>query len=404
MTQWRAFFLKSVRMESRMSQLSRDGASLLLRGGPGDLLRALGERVLRLPLFYKILIANTLLVAAGAVIGTTLSFRAGHQLSGEAYHRWHYVYILLFAAGGTALSALIYSFLLRWALRPLEQLQEAAEAIRQGRLDVRVPLHPFRDAQMERLVETFNRMVETITSNSERLHWLSQQILQAQEEERARIARELHDEAAQWLTSLLIRQRLLLRNLPPEMRPEVEELQRMTAAALEHLRRIAMELRPAILDDLGLVEALRWQAEEFQKQTGVPITLRVQGRIERLPRQVELVLYRVAQEALTNIARHARATRVEVTLNCSTEQLELFIADDGVGFDPEAVRRSRARSLGLMGMAERLALIGGTLEIDSAPGKGTRIRARVPVGGPPCLAREVWHDERRTEDPHPDRG
>jgi two-component system sensor histidine kinase UhpB len=297
-----------------MSQLSRDGASLLLRGGPGNLLRALGERALRLPLFYKILIANTLLVAAGAVIGTTLSFRAGHQLSGEAYHRWHYVYILLFAAGGTALSALIYSFLLRWALRPLEQLQEAAEAIRQGRLDVRVPLHPFRDAQMERLVETFNRMVETIASNSERLHWLSQQILQAQEEERARIARELHDEAAQWLTSLLIRQRLLLRNLPPEMRPEVEELQRMTAAALEHLRRIAMELRPAILDDLGLVEALRWQAEEFQKQTGVPITLRVQGRIERLPRQVELVLYRVAQEALTNITRHARATRVEVTL------------------------------------------------------------------------------------------
>lgn len=369
-----------------------------------DLLRVLGERGLRLPLFYKILIANTLLVAAGAVIGTTLSFRAGHQLSGEAYYRWHYVYILLFAAGGTALSALIYSFLLRWALRPLEQLQEAAEAIRQGRLDVRVPLHPFRDAQMERLVETFNRMVETIASNSERLHWLSQQILQAQEEERARIARELHDEAAQWLTSLLIRQRLLLRNLPPEMRPEVEELQRMTAAALEHLRRIAMELRPAILDDLGLVEALRWQAEEFQKQTGVPITLRVQGRIERLPRQVELVLYRVAQEALTNIARHARATRVEVTLNCSTEHLELFIADDGVGFDPEAVRRSRARSLGLIGMAERLALIGGTLEIDSAPGKGTRIRARVPAGGPHCLAREVWHDERRTEDPHPDRG
>ncbi len=387
-----------------MSQMSRDGALLLLRGGPGDLLRALGEGALRLPLFYKILIANTLLVAAGAVIGTTLSFRAGHQLSGEAYHRWHYVYILLFAAGGTALSALIYSLLLRWALRPLEQLQEAAEAIRQGRLDVRVPLHPFRDAQMERLVETFNRMVETIASNSERLHWLSQQILQAQEEERARIARELHDEAAQWLTSLLIRQRLLLRSLPPEMRPEVEELQRMTAAALEHLRRIAMELRPAILDDLGLVEALRWQAEEFQKQTGVLITLRVQGRIERLPRQVELVLYRVAQEALTNIARHARATRVEVTLNCATEQLELFIADDGVGFDPEAVRRSRARSLGLMGMAERLALIGGTLEIDSAPGKGTRIRARVPAGGPHCLAREVWHDERRTEDPHPDRG
>jgi len=353
-------------------------------------------------LFYKILIANTLLVATGAVIGTTLSFRAGHELSGEAYHRWHYAYIFLFAAGGTALSALIYSVLLRWALSPLKQLQEAAEALRQGRMDVRVPLHPFSDAQMKRLVETFNQMVETIASNNERLHWLSQQILQAQEEERARIARELHDEAAQWLTSLLIRQRLLIRTLPPEMRPEVEEIQRMTATALEHLRRIALELRPAILDDLGLVEALRWQAEEFQKKTGLSVTLQIQGHIERLSREIELTLYRVSQEALTNIARHAKATRVEMTLNCLGDHLELTISDNGIGFDPEVVRKSRPRSLGLIGMAERLSLVGGTLEIESAPGKGTRVRARVLASGPQCLPREVVHV--RAKDPHSDRG
>ncbi|MFN3928126.1 MAG: ATP-binding protein, partial [Thermoflexus sp.] len=354
----------------------------------------------RLPLFYKVLIANTLLVAAGAVVGTTLSFRAGHELSGEAYHRWHYIYIFLFATGGTVLSALIYSVLLRWALRPLEQLQKAAEMLHQGRMDVRVPVHPFSDRQMERLVETFNRMVETIASNNERLHWLSQQILQAQEEERARIARELHDEAAQWLTSLLIRQRLLIRNLPPQMRPEVEELQKMTAAALEHLRRIAMELRPAILDDLGLVEALRWQAEEFQKHTGLPVTLQVHGHIARLSREAELALYRVSQEALTNIARHAKATRVEITLNCTGDYLELTVADNGIGFDPEAVRKTRPRSLGLIGMAERLSLVGGTLRIESAPGKGTRVRARIPAGGPQCVPQEVAH---AWKDPDSDR-
>ncbi len=368
-----------------------------------SLIRSPIQWALRLPLFYKILIANTLLVATGAVIGTTLSFRAGHELSGEAYHRWHYAYIFLFAAGGTALSALIYSVLLRWALSPLKQLQEAAEALRQGRMDVRVPLHPFSDAQMKRLVETFNQMVETIASNNERLHWLSQQILQAQEEERARIARELHDEAAQWLTSLLIRQRLLIRTLPPEMRPEVEEIQRMTATALEHLRRIALELRPAILDDLGLVEALRWQAEEFQKKTGLSVTLQIQGHIERLSREIELTLYRVSQEALTNIARHAKATRVEMTLNCLGDHLELTISDNGIGFDPEVVRKSRPRSLGLIGMAERLSLVGGTLEIESAPGKGTRVRARVPASGPQCLPREVVH-VRTAKDPHFDRG
>ncbi|WP_322798360.1 ATP-binding protein [Thermoflexus sp.] len=364
--------------------------------------RSLAEWAFRLPLFYKVLIANTFLVAIGAVIGTTLSFRAGHELSGEDYHRWHYAYILLFAVGGTALSALIYSVLLRWALRPLEQLQNASEALRQGHMDVRVPIDPFSDRQMQQLVETFNQMVETIVSNNERLHWLSQRILQAQEEERARIARELHDEAAQWLTSLLIRQRLLIRALPPEMRPEIEEIQHMTAAALEHLRRIAMELRPAILDDLGLVEALRWQAEEFQKQTGLPVTLQIQGRIERLSREIELALYRVGQEALTNIARHARATRVEIHLNCGGDHLELTISDDGIGFDPEAVRKSRPRSLGLIGMAERLSLVGGILEIESAPGKGTRVRARVPAGSQ-CVSREVVHVW-TTQDPHFDRG
>ncbi len=367
------------------------GGKPLPRTAWGSIAHSLLRWALRIPLFYKVLIANTLLVAAGAVIGTTLSFRAGHELSGEAYHRWHYVYILLFAAGGTALSALIYGVLLRWALRPLEQLQEAVEALRQGRMDIQVPIHPFSDAQMEQLVETFNQMIETIASNNERLHWLSQRILQAQEEERARIARELHDEAAQWLTSLLIRQRLLIRSLPPEMRPEIEEIQRMTAAALEHLRRIAMELRPAILDDLGLVEALRWLAEEFQKQTGLPVTLEIHGRIERLPREVELVLYRVSQEALTNIARHAKATQVEIHLNCGGDQLEMVIADNGIGFDPEIVRKSRSRSMGLIGMAERLSLIDGTLDIESAPGKGTRIRARVPASGSKCLAQEVVH-------------
>lgn len=369
----------------------------------GPIARSLLRWAMHIPLFYKVLIANTLLVATGAVIGTTLSFRAGHELSGEAYHRWHYAYILLFAAGGTALSALIYSVLLRWALRPLEQLQEAVEALRQGRMDIQVPIHPFSDAQMERLVETFNQMIQTIASNSERLHWLSQRILQAQEEERARIARELHDEAAQWLTSLLIRQRLLIRSLPPEMRPEIEEIQRMTAAALEHLRRIAMELRPAILDDLGLVEALRWLAEEFQKQTGLPVTMEIHGRIERLPREIELVLYRVSQEALTNIARHAKATQVEIHLNCDGDQLELMIADNGIGFDPEIVRKSRSLSLGLIGMVERLSLVGGTLDIESAPGKGTRIRARVPARGPKCLTQEVVHVW-TTQNPYSDRG
>lgn len=213
-----------------------------------------------------------------------------------------------------------------------------------------------------------------------RIQEMSSQILTAHERERRRIARELHDDTAQALTSILVRLRLLERSTKDtEVLQNVEELRELTGGALDSVRRMAMDLRPAALDDLGLVPALHAYAEKYSQSWPVSVTVSVGGLTRRLPADVELVLYRVVQEALTNIAKHASATNAAVSLSRRHNEVTLTIADDGVGFDLNGGRQSNDTRLGLFGMRERLALIGGEVQIESARGSGTKIIARVPL-------------------------
>jgi signal transduction histidine kinase len=155
----------------------------------------------------------------------------------------------------------------------------------------------------------------------------------------------------------------------------------LTADTLEAVRKLAVELRPATLDDLGLVAALEGYTDSYGSRMPVRVAFSAEGfddRDDRLPPQVELVLYRVVQEALTNVAKHAGAGEVHVELRRRRDEVIAAVADDGQGFDVEDTMRSRERGLGLFGMQERLALVGGQLVIDSSPGRGTRIHARVP--------------------------
>ncbi len=212
-----------------------------------------------------------------------------------------------------------------------------------------------------------------------RLRQMSSQVLTAQEEERKRIARELHDDTAQALTSVLVRLRLLERSAEHErLRAGLTELRDLTGATLEGVRRLAIDLRPPILDDLGLEAALQAHVEDFSRRWPVKATF-TGGGLGRLPSEVELVLYRIVQEALSNVAKHASASRVEARLTRSGRALRMQIEDDGCGFDAEAAKGSRSSGLGLFGMEERLALIGGTLGVESAPGSGTRVSAEVPL-------------------------
>jgi two-component system sensor histidine kinase UhpB len=211
---------------------------------------------------------------------------------------------------------------------------------------------------------------------------MSSQVLEAHEGERKRIARELHDDTAQALTSILVRLRLLERSARDEdVLKNVEELRDLTSGALDSVRRMAMDLRPAALDDLGLVPALHAYAEKYSRTWPVSMNVSVTNLSRRLPADVELVLYRVVQEALSNVAKHASASNASVSLRGSRNEVTLRIEDDGVGFDAADVTPVDGSGLGLFGMRERLALVGGELEIQSSKGQGTTIVARVPLAG-----------------------
>lgn len=292
----------------------------------------------------------------------------------------HYPLIAIFAGVGVAISFFVNQWVLRKALDPLDRLQAAVDEIRRGKSDVRVVLGEISDERFDRLAGAFNQMLEQLAQDAREMQQLSRQILQAQEDERYRLARELHDEAAQSLTSLLVHIRLLERaNDPGEAQRHVQELRELTARALEDVRRVALDLRPTILDDLGLAAALEWRIDEFNKQEGVRASIAVTGLDRRLPRESELVLYRVGQEALSNISRHASASEVTVTLWRDDHRCVLEVVDNGVGFDPLRVNPQAGHGLGLVGMRERVAMVGGELEVASRAGAGARITARVPA-------------------------
>lgn len=329
--------------------------------------------LLRLPLFYKILLANSAIVACGAVGGTIITVWHVRSYPQD----FHYELIALFAATGLTISFAVNYFVLKATLTPLDKLQSGVDEVQSGKLDVRVDPGPLSDERFDRLTTTFNDMLARLERDARQLHELSGAILQTQEEERHRVARELHDEAAQALTSLLVRLRLLERSETPEdARKQVQELRALTAQALEDVRRVALELRPTILDDLGLQAALGWRVDELNESGAVAVELRVDGLHDRLPRHMELVLYRVAQEALTNIIRHAHATHAWITITAESDSIAMEVADDGIGLDTTAT--GRPLGLGLLGMRERLSLVGGELRIESQASMGTRIAVRVP--------------------------
>lgn len=210
-------------------------------------------------------------------------------------------------------------------------------------------------------------------------------VLGAQEAERARVARDLHDEIGQDLTSVLLGLRLVETSLagePPNLdaaRKHSAELRGLVTDALSDVRRLAFELRPTVLDDVGLLAAVQRLAADVAARHGLTHQIEVDGlgQAERLPAEVETVAYRVIQEAVTNVVRHAGAASVRIAVARSADRLRVAVTDDGVGFDPAAVGSG---SLGLGGMMERAALVGGAVSLTASPGRGTTVVLEVPLG------------------------
>ena len=227
--------------------------------------------------------------------------------------------------------------------------------------------------EIDRLGQSFKRLLQRVDEERRRSGNL---VLRAQEEERRRVARDLHDEVNQALTAVLLRLEALAQDLPPERAAEVAEVKRIASQAMEELLNLARQLRPTALDDHGLVPAIEAQLRGFGESTGLEATLDTRGDPEALDEEKQTVIYRVAQEALTNAGRHARAGRIDVALHASADGAVLSVRDDGLGFDPAAARGSGR--LGLDGMAERARLVGGELDLRSSPGAGTEVTLRLP--------------------------
>ena len=235
----------------------------------------------------------------------------------------------------------------------------------------------FTDTDL-RLAETFATRAALAVDLSERIAQDSlRRVVEAQELERRRLARELHDETGQALTSILLGLKgLEERSKDPDSRAATEELRELVVSTLQDVRRLAVELRPSALDDFGLVAALERLAASFAEQTGISVDFQTALADERLPEEVETALYRIVQESLTNVVKHARARRVSILLARKNGAVKAVVEDDGQGFDPA---EQTGDGYGLVGMRERLALLGGRLEVESGRDAGTTIAAEVPV-------------------------
>jgi two-component system sensor histidine kinase UhpB len=262
--------------------------------------------------------------------------------------------------------------LLRPVFRPLDELV--------GSMRRHDPLEPGErvDAQggpvVSELAQAFNDMLDRLEYERRES---ARQALRVLEGERRRISRELHDEVGQTLTGVMLQVEGLAATIPEELREQLDELRETARRGTEDVRRIASRLRPEALEDLGLQSALATLATSFGDQAGV----RVERQLERglrLSDEQELVIYRVAQEALTNVARHARAEHVEVRLESSDDRTVLTVRDDGRGLEPRAL----ASSNGIRGMRERAMLIGADLSINGRPGRGTRVQLSIPTREP----------------------
>ncbi|HEX6749736.1 MAG TPA: ATP-binding protein [Longimicrobium sp.] len=332
--------------------------------------------LLRVPLFYKILIANAVLVLVGTLFGTLVTARfvrdePGRSLIGV---------VGLLALIGIAITLAVNAVILRVALRPLDDLERTAARVQRGELDRRAPVSPVADRELERLRRTFNAMLDTAAAYRARLREVAARALSAAEEERKRIARELHDETAQMLAALLIRIRVVRNSRDPaQMEPLLDGMREDVSRALEGIRRFARGLRPPALDELGLVPAIEGHARSLEEISGLAVEVRAGDVAADLPPVAELATYRIVQEALSNVVRHARATRVRVTIARDGERLVVTVEDDGRGFDPQNVISSEGGGLGLFGMKERAGYIGGRVDVDSTPGAGTRVRAEIPL-------------------------
>jgi two-component system, NarL family, sensor histidine kinase UhpB len=319
-----------------------------------------------LSIFWRAFVAT----AAALVLATVLLVVTPVKIS----PRIALIEVLVLVAG-LAVILLLDFVLLRRAFRPLERLAERMETVDLLQPGQRLP-NP-QGGTIGRLVRAFNDMLERLEAERRES---GGRALAAQEAERARIARGLHDEVGQVLTGVLLELDVLAPSLPTERQNDLTDTKGSVRQALEEVRRISRELRPEMLEHLGLVSALTELSSVLSRQTGIQIERDFQQTLPPLTEEAELAIYRVAQESLTNVARHADAGWVRVSLEPGVDSVVLSVSDDGRGFPAGRAPESHG---GIRGMRERALLVGGALAVKPGPSGGVEVRFEVPAASEP---------------------
>jgi len=334
----------------------------------GDTGSSFAHALLRFPLWGKIAGANLLIVL---VCGLVLY----RELPGGRHE-------LITAMAWALLAGILANLLLvRIALEPLRELEATAGRVWRGDLGARVRPSAVADRDMMRVGGAINLLLDGLVQDRAQSRRLASLVISAQDEERARIARELHDSSAQTLTALLLQVSAAARDeKDPAMAVRLEEIRTIAGSALEEVRVLSHTVHPRVLDDLGLVAALEWLARRTRAASGVEIEVNAPADSApySVPSAAASVLYRVAQEALANAVRHAKPKSVRLMVVATPERASLEVADDGVGFDVEEAEHRRP-GMGLFSMRERVSLVDGQLEIVSSVGAGTRVTASIPL-------------------------
>jgi two-component system, NarL family, sensor histidine kinase UhpB len=324
-------------------------------------LERLGPAALRVSLYWRVFAVNAaiLLVAVMLLVVTPVTIDARPTRDQ-----------LLVLAGGLLVMLVANAWLVRFSLQPLRRLSELMSVV-----DVLEPgrrLDPAATAEVAAVISTFNSTLDRLERERRAsMH----RVLAAQEAERRRIAQELHDQIGQNLTAVVLELRRVRARIDGGEAEALADAQELARETLEEVRRISYDLRPAALDDLGLASALRSLCTGIEKRAGIAVEVEVRDALPALDGQVELAVYRVAQEALTNAARHARCRTVRVFLGPVDDDVVLRVADDGVGMD------GGFPGGGLRGMRERAVAVGALFEARSARGRGVEISMRIPAAG-----------------------
>ncbi len=324
----------------------------------------------------RLVVANAAIVLAGAVGGTVLTRPL------DDWPTW--ALVLVFFGGGSLMVATTTYVILRQTFRPLARLAQAMAGIHKGErtsLEVDDAEPSLRD-----VAQAAAEMLERIDVESRAY---SAKIFESIENERRRIGRELHDETSQSLAAALLNLDLAEKALGESAPTAVERIanaRQLIRHGLGQVKLLIHDLRPSMLDDFGLVPALRWYLQSHLRASGLEIVTDLPAANPRLPSEVETALYRIAQESLGNVVRHSLATRVLVSLEVQTGYVAMLISDNGQGFDPRDVilDREGRYGVGLLSIRERAELLRGTARITSAPGRGTQVHVVIPLPGAPA--------------------